>query len=211
MEENRVNTEIAKRFGKNLKHLIKNNNLTYEEFAKAIDSDKATISLWGSGKRFPSPYNLEVISKYFNIDVLCLFDPLGTASMPVQEEETAIKFKVPVMMNGEDSSSIIMIDEMAFAGEKRQSNYALRVSDTSMSPTYPVGTIVMYSKEGTIGSNNLAVMILNNSRVLRHVYHVQDLLVITCDNPEYPPVVFPFSDYQKYFEGYPVLTQTPVN
>lgn len=68
-------------FIKNLKSLLKTNDLNYADFSKKIGVRPSTVSMWMSGRSFPRIDVLEKIAQLFNITV----NDLLTDSKPQTE------------------------------------------------------------------------------------------------------------------------------
>ena len=60
--------------GKKLKEAIKRAGYTQEEFAKLINTNRALISQWITGRRNPSATNLKKISKALDLPVAFFLD-----------------------------------------------------------------------------------------------------------------------------------------
>jgi len=54
-------------FSKKIRTLRLDNEMTTEEFAKAVGTDNGTISRWENGLRIPSVFAIHNIAKAFNI------------------------------------------------------------------------------------------------------------------------------------------------
>ena len=57
-----------------LKSIREHFNLSQKDLSEKLEVSKATISLWESGKKYPSRKNMEKLASTFNISLKDLFD-----------------------------------------------------------------------------------------------------------------------------------------
>ena len=60
--------QLVTNFGKGLKELLNERNLTQKEFAEGIKVEENTVIAWVKGRRQPTYTNLCAILRFFNID-----------------------------------------------------------------------------------------------------------------------------------------------
>lgn len=76
-----------------------------------------------------------------------------------------------------------------------KADYALRVEGDSMEPGFIDGDIIYIKAQDDVDDGQIAVVLLDDSAALKHVYHIQNGLMLTSDNPKYPPMHMTFEDY----------------
>lgn len=74
--------------GKRIKFLRKNENLTQDELAKAIDVSRATLASWETERREPDYETVKKLARYFNVTVDYL---LGNSDYPLPPGRAAAK------------------------------------------------------------------------------------------------------------------------
>lgn len=78
---------------KNIETIRKHFKLTQRDFALKLGVSKATVSLWESGKKYPSRRNLENLALAFNINTQDLFGADVNEKLNIQSH---FKFKASI-------------------------------------------------------------------------------------------------------------------
>lgn len=76
-----------------------------------------------------------------------------------------------------------------------QADYALRTEGDSMSPTYLDGDIVYIRAIDAVADGSVAVVLIDDSATLKHVYRQPNGLLLTGDNPSFVPMSVRFSEH----------------
>ena len=76
-----------------------------------------------------------------------------------------------------------------------QADYALTVEGDSMEPLYLNGDVVYIRELPDVDDGRVAVVILDDTAVLKHVYHIENGLLLVSENPKYPPRQATFNEY----------------
>jgi transcriptional regulator with XRE-family HTH domain len=81
-----------KRFGKILRQLRKERNMTQEELGALFNVEKNTVSGWESGRRAPSIETLAGLSKYFGVPSDFLLGLLDAKNIRLVTKSELLKF-----------------------------------------------------------------------------------------------------------------------
>lgn len=76
-----------------------------------------------------------------------------------------------------------------------KADYALKVEGDSMEPQYLEGDIVYIRAQDDCDDGQVAVVLLDDSAALKHIYHVPDGLQLISNNPAYPPKTVTVPEY----------------
>ena len=76
-----------------------------------------------------------------------------------------------------------------------KADYALKVEGDSMEPQYLEGDIVYIRAQDDCDDGQVAVVLLDDSAALKHIYHVQNGLQLISNNPAYPPKTVTVPEY----------------
>lgn len=73
---------MSSNFANNIKHLRNEHKLTQEQFGKIFGVTRQCVANWEAGTREPYVKDIIVIAKYFNLDVIELYEKdLNNASI----------------------------------------------------------------------------------------------------------------------------------
>lgn len=76
----------------------------------------------------------------------------------------------------------------AFVDSPEQCDYALRVEGDSMEPQYLNGDILYIKETPDVPDGTVAVVLIDDSVTLKHVYHKPNGLQLISNNPKYAPI-----------------------
>lgn len=76
-----------------------------------------------------------------------------------------------------------------------KADYALRVQGDSMEPTYLDGDIVYIRVTPDVTDGTVAVVLIDDSACMKHVYHIPNGVQLVSDNPKYPPMIRIYPEY----------------
>jgi repressor LexA len=175
---------------------------TATELAKELHVSKQTLSAWRIGTRSPKEPTVMAIANYFNVDPLWLF------GFDVKKEKTVRKYDNIAPIRSIHRQSIPMIGSVAagepvltnesfdvFVDSPIQADYALRVEGDSMDPTYQNGDIVYIRETPDVPDGTVAVVLIDDSACLKHVYKIHNGVMLVSDNPSYPPMTKTWPEY----------------
>lgn len=70
-----------------------------------------------------------------------------------------------------------------------RADFALRCKGDSMTPTFLDGDLVLIRQQPDVEDGQIAAVGINGEATLKHVYKRTDGLLLTADNPKFPPIV----------------------
>lgn len=82
-----------------------------------------------------------------------------------------------------------------FVDAPNKADYALRVEGDSMTPTFLDGDIIYIRSVSDIDDGKIGVVLLDDSAAVKHIYHIDNGLMLTSDNPKYMPINATFENY----------------
>lgn len=91
----------------------------------------------------------------------------------------------------------ILADEEydVYVDAPEKADYALRIEGDSMEPTYLDGDVIYIREQPNVDDGRVAVVLVDDSATLKHVYHERDGLTLISDNHAYPPMRVSFADH----------------
>jgi repressor LexA len=184
-------------FGKNIKELRKNMNMSQEDLATKLGTSKQVISRYENGQRVPK---ITVAKEYADILGCTLETLIGTTKetlpsviQPISEIRST---RIPLIGNVAAGQPILAEEDYeTYIDSPCKADYALRVEGDSMEPGFIDGDIIYIKAQDDVDDGQIAVVLLDDSAALKHVYHIPNGLMLTSDNPKYPPMHMTFEDY----------------
>ena len=70
-----------------------------------------------------------------------------------------------------------------------RADFALRCKGDSMNPTFLDGDLVLIRQQPEVEEGQIAAVGIDGEATLKHVYRRNNSLLLTADNPKYPPIV----------------------
>ena len=77
-----------------------------------------------------------------------------------------------------------------------KADYALRVSGDSMKPTFLDGDLVYIRATPEVPNGTIAVVLIDDSATLKHVYRAEKTLTLISDNPKYTPMIIDLTEHE---------------
>lgn len=201
-----------------IKKARKDRGITQEELAERCNVPRSTLASWESCVNEPSIEMIKTIAKALQIHpVKLVFDDetLDLLYDPDNPDEAFIegvnhynlkhgllpsnvvpiaklpRHTVPVI--GEVAAGQPILCEETYdlyIDGPEQADFALKVKGDSMNPTYLDGDIVYIKKMPDVPNGTVAVVLLEDSATLKHVYVKGHTLTLISDNPMYAPLVY---------------------
>lgn len=165
---------------------------------------KSDMSQFLSGKVEPGQWKLTIIGKALNVSEAWLMG----YDVPRERDHVSLPGNiVPISMV--QSHKIPIIGSVA-AGEPiwdedsydvyvdgpAKADFAMKVEGDSMEPTYYNGDVIYVRSQSAVDNGRVAVVILDSTAALKHVYRGKTALTLISDNPKYEPMVLPYDDYE---------------
>ena len=204
MDRNEWKYEIAKR----LRKTMEERRMNATELSLASGVGKSDISNYLSGKYKPKQDKIYLLARVLEVDPAWLYClDMRLAAEDISPEETAerigsaVKAKNVVSIAALPSHRIPLIGSAA-AGEPvfneevnvyidgpAKADCAMRVEGDSMEPTYLDGDILyIRSQEDVDHDGQIAVVVIGDEAVVKHVYRQTGELLLVSDNARYLPM-----------------------
>ena len=205
------------KFGKILKKLREDRNVSAIKFSEDLSIHRGTLSNWETGRRTPDSQTLLKIAEYFSVTVDYLLGNTDTKTndnvkiSDLQEVNTDKMVKIPVLgvikagmpMFAEDN--IIDYEYVHQEELMQEENYFyLQVKGDSMiNARIYEGDRVRIKKQNFLEKDGdiMAVRVNGDEATLKRVYRQENGLVLQSENPNYPPMFFPVSDIETGYVG----------
>lgn len=209
------------KFGKTLKKLRENNNISAAKFSEDLSIHRGTLSNWETGRRTPDSQTLLKIAEYFNVTVdylLCndntddtdLFNLKGDVKFTKQFTDSkmlkipvigVIKAGVPMLADENIIDYEYIHQEEVLVGEEY---FYLQIKGDSMiNARIYDGDRVLIKKQNFIETNGdiMAVRVNGNEATLKRVYMQEKGIMLVSENTTYEPMFFPASDLDTGYVG----------
>lgn len=189
-------------FADKIKTLRKQQGLTLEEVGKIVGVGKSTVRKWESGEIANMRRDkIALLAKALNVTPSYLmgwsndsnFQDLPSSVKPISEIRSC---RVPLIGSVAAGQPILAEEEYeTYVDAPSKADYALRVEGDSMAPGFLDGDIIYIKQQDDVNDGQIAVVLLDDSAALKHVYHIPNGLMLTSDNPKYPPMTMTFDQY----------------
>jgi len=189
-------------FGKRLKYLRLNANLTLEQLAKVADIPKSTLSELENDKYNPSASTLVRLSEHFGISSNYLLT--GEGEMHGNEKNgdfpshPDVRKAIPIPIVGtvpagfpETAPEEDHILDYLYLPDVPKNAFAMEVRGESMAPTVRSGDYAVFVRAGKSEIKSGDLIIVCNEwgeLILKRFRKKGDEIFLTSDNPEYPTV-----------------------
>lgn len=197
--------------GEMIKSYREKMGISQREFALKCGLSNATISMYeknGINPKTGKPYKIEFmtylrLANIMGMDIDEMFEALGedaivsTVPSNVKSIRNMKVHQVP-LIGSVAAGEPILADETygVVVDAPVKADYALEVEGESMKPTYLPGDILYIRRQDdTDYPGQVAVVLLDDSATVKHVYKQPDGLLLISDNPAYEPMVKKFTDY----------------
>ena len=204
------------KFGKTLKKLREDRNISAIKFSEDLSIHRGTLSNWETGKRTPDSQTLLKIADYFNVTVDYLLGNTDrktddTKIYNLQKVNTNEMVKIPVI--GVIKAGIPMLAEeniidYEYVHQEEllqgENYFYLQIKGDSMiNARIFEGDRVLVKKQNFIENDGdiMAVRVNGDEATLKRVYKQKDGLVLQSENPNYAPMFYPASDIDTGYVG----------
>jgi len=184
-------------FGKMLKKLRLERGLRQADIAEKLGVVKATISMYESGQRMPNFETAEAIADILNVPLSFLIEsPIPHTSAPsgqVPPDFYKVEphtFNVMDQLEGDGSRVEPQTWNAPADSNKRVlSDFALKATGDSMIGSRILdGDLVFIHSQTDVEDGEIAALIFEGQTMLRRVYHSPFGMLLSADNPKYPPI-----------------------
>ena len=192
------------RFSEALRRIRFEMHMTQEEFAAFLGTTKQNISRYEQGTVSPKISTAQAIA-----------DKLGISLAELNGEDEPARPERPLppdvrLISDLHVQRVPMIGEVA-AGEPIYApedwpvyvdapvkcDAAITIKGESMAPNYLPGDVVYIRCTPDVPEGTVAVVFLDDEATIKHVYKRATGLTLTSDNPDYPPLMPEFEDYNR--------------
>ena len=181
-------------FGKNIKRLRLGAGYSQEQLARKLHISQGAVSQWEQGKTVPDTQTLLQLAQLFGVSLNEFTD-----NSPQRELDGVVAMRrmaVPIV--GEIACGVPItaeqnIDGYADLPDGIHADFALRCRGDSMIPTFNDGDLVLIRQQPEVEDGQIAAISFNGEATLKHVYKHDDGLLLTADNPKFPPI------HEKYY------------
>lgn len=190
-------------FGKVLKRLRTQNNLTQKQLADVLGISESTVGMYERGHREPAFEMLEAIADYFNVDMDYLtgrtdverkytFSPsvsLPDNIIPMPKMKT-----IPLLGTIACGEPILAAENLqgdVAMPEHVTADFALRCKGDSMIEARIFdGDIVYIRQQPSVENGEIAAVLIGDEATLKRVYVHPDKLVLSPANHNYEPFIY---------------------
>lgn len=183
-------SDVSVTIGKNVKYLLKKNNLLAVDMARALQTTPATVSSWVNGHRMPHPDTLKSIASFLGVTVQDLHDPSFNAGTM---DNSILQVKTPVVsMNPDGTQEVVGIaDYVSRLGKEKLNVRAVKVEDNDMAPTILLGDTVLFATPtAPLKDGSLVLVSLNGRYAVRRRFVSDSVVTFTAANPAWKPLSF---------------------
>jgi repressor LexA len=107
-----------------------------------------------------------------------------------------LRHKVPLIGSVAAGEPIIADAEFdVYVDSPEDADYALTVEGDSMEPLYLNGDMIYIKTQDDVDDGRVAVVLMDDTAALKHVYHAPNGLLLVSENPKYPPRNITFDDF----------------
>ena len=179
-----------------LKELRKQNNITQEQLATALNIERSSIGKYESPNKpvTPPPDVLLRIAKYFGVSVDYL---IGNSSASVSRMGNSGNIRVPVLGDVaagipiEAVQDIVDYEEIDAAMAASGEFFGLRLKGSSMEPRMRDGDVVIVRKQSDAETGDTAVVMVNgDNATVKRIKKGSSGITLIPNNPAYDPVFY---------------------
>lgn len=196
-----------------LRELRKEKHITQYELAKEVGVSRSTVAMWEVGANEPDSAMLVRLSILFGCTVDYLLEKTDIRYDADMIDIVNADEELPVgvrRISDFKPQRVPMIGEVA-AGEPIYApedwdiyvdapvkcDAAITIRGNSMTPNYLPGDVVYIRCTPDVPEGTVAVVFMDDEATIKHVYKRKTGLTLISDNPEYPPLMPEFEDYNR--------------
>lgn len=187
---------IKEEIGARIKTMRLSREMTQAELAKAIGQSASSITMYETGRREPDFETMEALADVFNVPLTYLM--FGSdKSTDGRRAASSTRYTPIPLISSVAAGEPILADESydIYIDSPVKADYALTVKGDSMFPTYHDGDIVYIRQQDDVIDGTVAVVLIDDSACLKHVYKIKNGVQLVSDNPAYPPMIRTWPEY----------------
>ncbi len=188
-------------FGERLRAIRKDRGLSQEQLAEILGTSKQVISRYENGQRAPKITIASEFAERLGIPLAALSgDAPSAPNLPSNVKRISDIKPQRVRLIGEVAAGEPILAEEDYEAyidvdAPIKADYALTVRGDSMEPTYLNGDVIYIRERPDVDDGQIAVVLVEDSATLKHVYHEKDGVLLVSENPKYSPMRKTFDEY----------------
>ena len=187
-------------FGAKLRSARRDAGLTQKELATKIGAKHNSVSNWENDQNKPGPDTIELLCAILGVSPNYFFNGPNIDSpsniLPLPRTR-----KIPLL--GDIACGEPIFAEENYNGEvdtpdNIHADFALRCKGDSMiGARIQDGDLVFIRKQEDVDNGEIAAVLVEDEATLKRVYKYPDKVVLSPENPKYPPLVYAGYDLEK--------------
>lgn len=187
---------IKEEIGARIKTMRLSRDMTQADLAKSIGQSASSITMYETGRREPDFETMEALADVFNVPLTYLM--FGSDKSPDGRRAASSTRYTPIpLISSVAAGEPILADESydIYIDSPVKADYALMVKGDSMFPTYHDGDIIYIRQQDDVTDGTVAVVLIDDSACLKHVYKIKNGVQLVSDNPAYPDMIRTWPEY----------------
>ena len=169
--------------GERIGAMMKKQGVSQNRLAKAAQMSQSGLSSIISGSVSPKENTLQAIANALGCSVAELLG--GSANIHVRRNAVPIVGEIAC---GTPITTEQNIEGYADLPDGVHADFALQCKGDSMRPTFLEGDLVLIRQQPEVENGQIAAVGIGGDATLKHVYRMDDGLLLTADNPAFPPL-----------------------
>lgn len=174
----------------NIRRLRLGAGYSQEQLARKLNISQGAVSQWEKGRTIPDTPMLLRMAQLFGVSL----DEFTDETEHRELDGVVAMRRMSVQIIGEIACGVPItaeqnIDGYADLPDGVRADFALRCKGDSMIPTFLDGDLVLIRQQPDVEDGQIAAVGINGEATLKHVYKRTDGLLLTADNPKFPPIM----------------------
>ena len=192
MDESQYN----RRVGSRIKEMRKSRKMTLKELGEHIGLSESNTKRYEDGQI--KTVGIDIIKKIaLALDVPASY-LTGWEDIPQYQKLSnyvpIIKKKIPLLGEiaaGQPIYADEHIEEFLPVDDEVKANFALKIKGDSMiNAQINDGDIVFIRQQSDVDNGQIAAVLIDDSATLKRVYHMDGVIQLQAENPQYPPMIY---------------------
>lgn len=181
-------------FSERLAAAMRDRKISTRKLSELTGIPKSAIQRYTSGQTDKIPIDrMQLMAEAMGVDPASVMGWSTTADTSLPSNLIPInqlhRQRVPVI--GHVAAGVPIMAEQEYEAcveSPVECDAALIVDGDSMAPTYLRGDLVYIRQQPDVHDGQVAVVLIDDSATMKHVYHTPTGLLLVSDNPAYPPM-----------------------
>ena len=192
MDESQYN----RRVGSRIKEMRKSRKMTLKELGEHIGLSESNTKRYEDGQI--KTVGIDIIKKIaLALDVPASY-LTGWEDIPQYQKLSnyvpIIKKKIPLLVEiaaGQPIYADEHIEEFLPVDDEVKADFALKIKGDSMiNAQINDGDIVFIRQQSDVDNGQIAAVLIDDSATLKRVYHMDGVIQLQAENPQYPPMIY---------------------